>query len=490
MRILLNKYFGIILFICFVSISAKAQETQEDIRNEMEQYIHAAPFKMPIPELPAIPQRIDSITAYGAIGDGETLNTKAIQQAINTCADNGGGKVVIPAGLWLTAPIELKSNIELHLDEGAILLFTKDHTLFPLITTGGHKYAVMSPIYGYKLHDIAITGSGIINGSGDSWRPLKKSKATDGQWKNVQKSGGVVSSDGTMWWPSDNAMNGEDYLKKLKKKGKKATADDYLPARDYLRPYMVLLTDCNKVLIDGPTFMNSPKFGFVPLYCTNLVVRNLKINNEWYAQNGDGMDISNCKDVVIYKCTVNAGDDGICMKSARSSSDTSDKASLQNIVIADCKVYHAHGGFVIGSNTDGGMENISVKNCSYINTDVGIRVKSDRTKGGLVHKIFIDGIYMNNIQNDAIAFDSYYEQKNPNRNPMPVTRTTPLFQDFYFSHIYCASAGKAISITGLPESPVNHIYFNNVNIHADKGNSSVDATNIIFNQVKVNGEPL
>jgi polygalacturonase len=490
MKILLSKNHWII-FICFISLNAKAQETQENIRNEIKQYINAAPFKMPAPELPAIPQRTDSITTYGAIGDGETLNTKAIQQTINTCADNGGGKVVIPAGLWLTAPIELKSNIELHLDEGAILLFTKDHTQFPIITTpGGHKYFVMSPIYGYKLHDIAITGSGIINGSGDSWRPLKKSKATDAQWKNLQKSGGVVSSDGSMWWPSEEAMNGEDYLKKLKKKDKEVTADDYLPARDYLRPYMVLLNGCKKILINGPTFMNSPKFGFVPQNCTNLVVRNLKINNEWYAQNGDGMDIINCKNVLIYKCTVNAGDDGICMKSSRSSSDTSGNASLQNIVIADCKVYHAHGGFVIGSNTDGGMENISVKNCSYINTDVGIRIKSDRTRGGLVHHIFIDGIYMNNIQDNAIVFDSYYEQKNPERKQLPVTPTTPRFQDFYFNNIYCASAGKAISITGLPESPVDHIYFNNVNIHADKGNTSVDATNIIFNQVKVNGMEL
>lgn len=471
---------------CFAGITLHAQQ---NIHNEMAQYIKDAPFTMNVPELPRIPAYTDSITAHGAVGDGETLNTKAIQQTIDNCADKGGGTVIIPSGLWLMAPIELKSNIDLHLAEGAVLLFTKDHSQFPLIGKGS-SYSVMSPVYGYKLHDVAITGSGIINGNGESWRPVKKVKTTDAQWKALVKSGGAVSSDGTMWWPSEDAMNGEDYLKKLKKKGKSITADDYLPARDFMRPYMVLLVGCKRVLIDGPTFMNSPKFGFVPKGCTDLVVRDLKINNEWWAQNGDGMDIGDCKNVLVYKCTVNAGDDGICMKSNASGVKDSGEATLKNIVIADCKVYHAHGGFVIGSGETGGMENISVHNCSFINTDAGIRVKSGRDRGGLVHNIYINGVYMNNIAEDAIVFDSYYEQKNPERKQMPVTRTTPRFQDFYISNVFCASAGKAITITGLPESPVNHIYFSNMNIHADKGYSSVDAADIIFKQVKVNGVAL
>lgn len=481
----LRKYcWGIIG--CFMASHLHAQQ---NIHDEVERYVHAAPFSMSAPELPNIPENADTITRFGAVGDGETLNTKAIQQAIDHCSAKGGGTVIVPPGIWLTAPVELKSNINLHLDEGAVLLFTKDHSQFPL-TGKGSSYSVMSPVSGYKLHDIAITGSGIINGNGESWRPVKKVKTTDAQWKALVKSGGVVSSDGTMWWPSAAAMNGEDYLKGLKKKGKNITAGDYLPARDFMRPYMVLLTDCRRVLIDGPTFMNSPKFGFVPKSCTDLVVRDLKINNEWYAQNGDGMDIGDCRNVLVYKCIVNAGDDGICMKSNTSKSDTSGDATLKNILIADCKVYHAHGGFVIGSGETGGMENISVSNCSFINTDAGIRVKSGRDRGGLVHNIYINGIYMNNIAEDAIVFDSYYEQKNPERRQMPVTPTTPRFQDFYISNIFCASAGKAITLTGLPESPVNHIYFSNMNIQATKGYSSVDAADIIFRQVNVNGVAL
>lgn len=485
MNIKLQKCYWITICCLMTSIT----NAQQNIQDEITQFIHKAPFEMPVPQLPKIPVYTDTITSYGAVCDGETLNTQAIQQAIDHCAANGGGEVIVPAGLWLTGPVELKSNINFHLSEGAVLLYTKDHTQFPL-TGKGSSYSVMSPIFGYKLHDIAITGTGIINGNGDSWRPVKKVKTTDAQWKALVKSGGVISSDGSMWWPSQAAMNGEDYLKKLKKKGKTVTADDYIAARDYLRPYMVLLTDCKRVLIDGPTFMNSPKFGFVPKNCTDLVVRDVKINNEWYAQNGDGMDIGDCKNVLIYKCTVNAGDDGICMKSNASKSDTSGEATLKNVVIADCKVYHAHGGFVIGSGETGGMENINVRNCSFINTDSGIRVKSGRDRGGLVHQIFIDGIYMNNIQDDALVFDSYYEQKDPERKQMPVTATTPRFQDFHISNVFCASAGKAITIKGLPESPVNHIYFSNINIRADKGYSAVDATGLIFRNVKINGTTL
>lgn len=485
MHLSVSKYNWIII-LTFMVLGARAQN---HIQTEIENYVQGAPFKMAVPELPRIPNFKDSITAHGAIGDGSFLNTTAIQKTIDLCAAKGGGKVIIPAGIWLTAPIELKSNINLHLREGAILLFIRDHTKFPLIGKPGN-FSVQSPVYGQKLHDIAITGTGIINGNGDSWRPLKKVKTTAAQWKSLIKEGGVVSSDGAMWWPSKEAMNGESYLKEVKRKGKLASKADYLPARDFLRPYMVLLSDCQRVLIDGPTFMNAPKFALVPKRCTDLVIRDVKINNEWYAQNGDGMDISDSKRVVVYKCTVTAGDDGICMKSNFSQKDSGKGATLKNIIIADSKVYHGHGGFVIGSNEGGGMENIYVKNCSFIGTDAGIRVKSGRDRGGLVHHIFIDSVFMNDIQGPAIVFNSYYEQNKGARVVAPVTRTTPRFEYFYISHVYCASAKESISLTGLPESPVNHIYFDHINIRANKAYEAVDTANISFHEVKINGVTL
>ena len=477
-------------FLCFIfpCIMALGARAQSHIPAEIAKYVQRAPFKMEAPALPVIPAYSDSITAHGANGNGSFLNTQAIQNTIDQCAARGGGVVIVPAGIWLTAPIELKSNINLHLREGAVLLFTKDHTKFPLIGKSG-SYSVMSPIYGKGLHDIAITGTGIINGNGDSWRPVKKGKTTLAQWKGLIKKGGAVSSDGMMWWPSKEAMNGEAYLKQARHNGKLFSKADFLPARDFLRPYMVLLSDCQRVLIDGPTFMNAPKFALVPKRCTDLVIRDVKVNNEWYAQNGDGIDIGDSKRVVLYKCTVTAGDDGICMKSNFSEKDSG--ATLKNVIIADSKVYHGHGGFVIGSNEGGGMENIYVNNCSFMGTDAGIRVKSGRDRGGLVHHIYIDSIFMDNIQGPAIVFNSYYEQKKKeNSAPVPMTSTTPRFEYFYISHVYCTSAEQSISLTGLPESPVNHIYFDHINIQADKGYEAVDTSNIHFEDVKINGKEL
>ena len=461
---------------------------QTGLQREVKAYVSRAPFSMAAPRLPAIPARVKNITQFGAVGDGHFLNTEAISRTIQACAQAGGGTVEVPPGLWLTGPIELKSNINLHLDSGAVVLFSRDHSLYPVMTSSpsSHTFFVMSPVYGYKLHDVAITGRGIMNGSGDSWRPVKKEKMTPGQWSDLVKSGGVVGASGQMWWPSAEAMRGEDYLKSLHVAADKRTPADYLPARDYLRPYMIYLVSCSRVLLNGPTFMNSPKFALYPKYCRDLVVREIRINNEWYAQNGDGIDLANCTGALVYKCTVNAGDDGICMKSSRPSSDHTDTACEKNILIADCIVYHAHGGFVIGSNTDGGMENIAVENCDFIHTDVGIRVKSGRGRGGLVHRVYASGIYMTGIQREAVLFNTYYEQKRPSEEKRPVTPTTPRFRDFYLDSIYCQGAGSAISLTGLPEMPLSGIHFSAVNITARSGVSARDTASITFHHVKIN----
>lgn len=476
-------FFAIVGWVTFVS-------AQQKIEQEVRHYVSEAPFKMEAPALPDIPDHQVSIADFGAVGNGHVLNTAAINKAIVQCAAEGGGTVVVPNGLWLTGPIEMKSNINLHLDQGAILLFTADHTQYPFITTSpsSHSYFVMSPIYGYDLHDIAITGNGIINGSGDSWRPIKKGKTTASQWKKLLKSGGALSDDGKMWWPTKQAMEGESYLRKLKKSHTEMTAENLLPARDFLRPRLVSVMKCNRVLIDGVTLMNPPQFTLNPKDCSNVIIRDVKVNNEWYAQNSDGIDLSNCVNAIIYKCTVNAGDDGICMKSSGGGSDKTDVATLRNVIIADDIVYHAHGGFVIGSGESGGMENIYVHNCNYINTDVGIRIKSARDRGGLVHHIYISNIYMVNIADEAISFNTYYENKEGSPSPQPITATTPRFENFYMDSIFCDGAGAAISLTGLPEMPLKNLYFNQVNITADKGFSAIDTTNIVMKNVIINGE--
>jgi polygalacturonase len=445
----------------------------------MDWYVSNAPFKMPALTEPVIPAKTFNITDYGAIGDGQTLNTAAIEKTIAACVSAGGGTVLIPAGLWLTGPIELKSNINLHADRGALVLFSTDHNLYPMLDGG----KVMSPIMGSKLTNVAITGEGVFDGGGDTWRPLKKTKAAPTLWNDLVKSGGAVSKDGSMYWPSQAGMDGEDYLKKLKK-NKNATAADYLPARDFLRPVMVSIQNIKNVMIDGPTFKNSPQFVLNPKFCTNMIIRNVTINNEYYAQNGDGIDLSACKNAIVYHCTVNAGDDGICMKS--SGNKDPNTAGLENVVIADNIVYHAHGGFVIGSNTDGGMNNVYVTNCDFVNTDIGIRVKSNRGRGGLVKNIFIDHIYMHDILNEAILLSTYYEDSAADHTAnLPADDLTPRFQDFHISDIYCNSAKIAISIIGLPEMPVSRIYFNNMVISAKQAAKFTEADQIELKNVKI-----
>jgi len=215
---------------------------------------------------------------------------------------------------------------------------------------------------------------------------------------------------------------------------------------------------------------------------------HVNIFNEWWAQNGDGIDISRCKNVLIYNCTVSAGDDGICMKSSGSKNDD-EHANLENVVIAKCVVYHAHGGFVIGSNTDGGMQNIFVTDCDFIGTDVGVRVKSNAGRGGLVKNIFIKNIFMKDIVHEAISFNTYYEDmpagKIKSNASNVIKDKTPNFTEFYFDSIYCNGAQTAISLTGLPEMPVNKIYFKNLVISSDKGFQATDAADIYLDKVKI-----
>jgi polygalacturonase len=426
-------------------------------------YIKHAPFPMQEPERPSIPNRSCSLSDYGAVGDGQTLNTVSFEKAIAACAMAGGGRIIVPAGAWLTGPIRLRSNIDLHLERGAMILFSRDHAQYRTGSNEGQP-ATLPPISGRDLENISITGEGILDGGGDSWRPVKKEKATAAQWKNLLGSGGVLNKEQTIWWPSSEAMEGKEN-----------------------RPVLMQLNHCRRILLEGITLRNSPKFVFYPNSCTDLTMDHVTIFNEWWAQNGDGIDISACRNVMVYRCTVSAGDDGICMKSGGTAQDG--QAALQNVIIAGCTVYHGHGGFVIGSNTDGGMRRIFVSDCNFIGTDVGLRFKSNMGRGGLVDSIFIQDIFMQDIVNEAVLFDTYYEDMPAGAVKVPnkarPTDKTPEFRDFYISRIYCNGARTAISITGLPQMPVHKIWFDTITISAGKGLVATQAGEIDLHQVKL-----
>ncbi len=495
-RILNPKNLSIILAALFVVVLAQAQDVRQ-IEQEIEKHCANLPFTMPKIGVPSFPDHRVSIVEHGAVADGLTMNTKAFADAIQGCANAGGGTVVVPPGTWLTGPIKLESNINLHLERGALIQFSKRLEDFPLIAGldgKSKRFVITPPLHAFRARNIAITGYGVIDGAGDAWRYVKKGKLTDQQWKELVASGGVLSPDGKEWWPSKEAMEGEDYLKQLEKSGKQPTKEDYAHVRQFIRPDLASLVQCEGILLDGVTFQNSPKFHVRPIQSENVIIRNIKVMCPWYAQNGDGIDPTSCRNVIIYNTTVDVGDDGLCLKPGTIASSQKPGPSCENIVIVDCVVYHAHGGFVIGSESYGGVNNISVRNCVFIGTDIGLRFKSYRGNGGLVKNVFIDGIQMRDIANEAILFDMYYAGKSPDvesqkgigeRKAEPVTDRTPRFQDFSISNVVCNGAKAAMVIDALPEMPTRNIALTNVAIAADRGVTLADAEGISFTNCRL-----
>jgi DNA sulfur modification protein DndE len=220
----------------------------------------------------------------------------------------------------------------------------------------------------------------------------------------------------------------------------------------------------------------------------------VKVFAPWYGQNTDGIDPASCRNVIIYNSTVDVGDDGICLKPGSIASSQKPGPSCENIVIVDCVVYHAHGGFVIGSESFGGVNNVSVRNCVFVGTDVGVRFKSLRGKGGLVENVFIDGIQMREIASEAVLFDMSYGGGSPEveatkdrgaKHEEQVNDLTPRFQDISFKNIVCNGAGRAVLIAGLPEMPIKGISFENVSVNATKGLLFTDVDGIRLDSCRV-----
>lgn len=452
----------------------------------------------PVVKAPVFKKDTSSIVRAGAVGDGNTLNTKAIQNSIDALHKKGGGVVLVPAGLWLTGPVVLKSNINLHLAAGSTLLFTDDFDQYPLLETnweGLQQMRNQSPISATGASNIAITGKGIVDGNGDAWRMVKKDKLTGSQWKRLLERGGILSEDGKTWYPSQKSLDGS----KLSNPGVLSPEKDaafFNSIKDFLRPNMVLLTECKRVLLEGVIFQNSPAWCLHPLMCEDLTVRGVTVKNPWYAQNGDGIDVESCKNVLIEKSVFDVGDDALCMKSGRDAEGRKRGMPTESVIIRDCIVYASHGGFVIGSEMSGGVRNVYVNNCTFIGSDIGLRFKTTRGRGGVVENIFIRDIYMKDIPGEAILFDMYYAAKDPiplagEKRELPkvefktVDETTPVFRNFHISNVYCNGAEKGVFIRGLPEKHISGIVMENMVIRAHKGIDIQEASDIRFKNVKL-----
>lgn len=451
--------------LCCLSLGA--QQT-----NPYKSFTDNLPFSMPEVKAPIFPQKTVSVSDYGAKGDGITLCTEAFNTAITRLSSEGGGRLVVPQGVWLTGPIQLKSNVNLHLEKGAVVLFSGDINLYPVIETtyeGELRKHCVSPISGVNLHDVAITGQGVIDGNGICWRPLKKEKVTESQWRKITSTGGVFPR-ATMWYPSEEHAQ--------------------------MRPVLLYLEGCDNVLLKGVTFQNSPNWCLHPLLCENLIVDGVMVRNPAYAQNGDAIDVESCRNVLIVNSSFDAGDDGICLKSGRDEEGRRRARPTENVVVDGCTVFNGHGGFVVGSEMSGGVRNVFVDHCQFLGTDAGLRFKSCRGRGGVVENIFIRNISMADILGDAIIFNMFYggksviEQRESgevinNVTAAPVDEGTPVFRNIDIRNVTCRGAHQALFFNGLPEMPIRDITLTDISILAEEQGGFFNCENVIQHNVSV-----
>jgi polygalacturonase len=485
---LLKSTFTLVTATFFAACAVSQPVTQTTRQSDLYAGIE---FKMPRVQEPVIPANSVSIADFGAKSGGQELCTQAFSDAINAVSKNGGGKVIIPRGTWLTGPITLKSNIELYTESGALVVFSADKSLYPLVETnfeGFNTFRCMSPINGRNLKNIALTGSGIFDGSGDAWRAVKKEKLTEGQWKKLVASGGVVSENGKTWYPSQQFRDGEKQAEMNVPRNLKTKAE-FEKIRDFLRPVMVSLISCKKVLIDGPTFQNSPAWCLHPLMCEDFTLRNTAVRNPWYSQNGDGIDIESCKNSIIHDCSFDVGDDAICIKSGKDKEGRERKMPNENLIVKNCIVFHGHGGVTVGSEMSSGVKNLHVSNCTFIGTDVGLRFKSNRGRGGVVENIYISNVEMMNIPTQAISFNLYYSGRSASEDLdsgvdatvsklLPVTEETPQFKNIFIRNVNCKGAMLGIQLQGLPEMNLENVQLENIKMEADYGITCSDATGV------------
>lgn len=479
-------------------VAREISEKHIGLEKYLEQTDFEGKYRFELPEIyePHFRRDTLNILAFGAKADGITLNSKSINDAITACNSKGGGVVMVPQGLWLTGPIVLKSNVNLYLAPNAILQFTTDFDQYPLVETtyeGLRAMRCQAPVSALGAENIAITGSGILDGGGDAWRIVKKDKLTETQWTKLLASGGIEGEDKKTWYPSEKSFKGSHTkLAGVIAPGK--TAADYDSIKDFLRPNMISITSCKYVLLEGVTFQNSPAWCIHPLLTEHFTLRNVYAKNPWYAQNGDGLDLESCRYARIEGCTFDVGDDGICIKSGRDEQGRKRGVATEDVIVNNCTVYHAHGGFVIGSEMSGGACNLFVSNCSFLGTDIGLRFKTTRGRGGIVEKIYVNNINMKDIPAEAILFDMYYMAKDPvplsgekREAPkvqlFPVTDATPQFRDFHISNVVCHGAEKAIFIRGLPEMPISDIYLKDITIKAKAAGDCIAGSNISLTNV-------
>jgi polygalacturonase len=373
---------------------------------------------------PEFPKRDFVITHFGAIDGGATDCTAAIARAIDACAEKGGGRVIIPAGEFLTGAIHLKSNVNLHLETNSVLKFSTDpKDYLPAVFTrfeGTELYNFSPLIFALNRKNVAVTGEGTLDGQADNSNWLA--------WKNTPSRKTLVKM-----------------------------ADDNVPVAQrrfgvngQLRPDFIEFNRCENVLIEGVHIRRSPMWEIHPLLCTNVTVRGVDILS--HGVNNDGCDPESCRDVLIEKCLFDTGDDCIAIKSGRNNDGRRVNVPSQNIIIRDCTMRDGHGGVTIGSEISGGCSNVFVENCEMDSPNLvcTLRLKSNATRGGVLQNIFMRDVNIGVVKDSVLQIDFLYEE-GAKGNFMPVAR------NIVMENLNVAQTPRVLDVRGFAGAEISGV---------------------------------
>ena len=419
----------------------------------------------------SFPNREYNILDFGAVPNSTELASEAINNAIIACNQNGGGVVIVPKGEFLTGPITLKSNVNFHLERGAVVKFsTRQELYFPPVLTrweGIDCYTTRPMIYAYGETNIAITGYGTIDGQGsnDNWWP----------WNGNPKFG---------WKPGiPSQKSGSRDRLQMYSEGAVPVAERIFSLEDGLRPQLINFYSCNLVLIEGVRLQNSPFWVIHPVFCKNLIVRGVHIKS--LGPNGDGCDPESCYNVLIDDCYFDTGDDCIAIKSGRNVDGRKWNIPSENIVIKNCTMKNGHGGVVVGSEISGGFKNLFVENCTMDSPELErvIRVKTNSCRGGVIDGIYVRNIKVGQCKEAVLKINLDYQHDEICNRDFP-----PSVKNVFLDNVQCDRSRYGILIIGLSDTlNINNIQlsncrFNNVERKYDiKGASNVRFLNLFIN---------
>ena len=414
--------------------------------------------------VPTFAARDFDVTKYGAVGDGKASCTDAIRQAIDACAAAGGGRVVVPDGRFLTGAVRLKSNVNLYLTPKATLAFSADHREYPIVFTRWEGVELMnfSPfIYAFEVQNVAVTGSGTLDGQADAEH-----------WWNWR----LASTGNT---GRDRAARNR--LIEMQSKGVPVAERVFGPA-DYLRPNFIQPYRSRNILIEGVTVVNSPMWEIHPVLCESVTVRNVTIRS--HGPNNDGCDPESCRNVVIEGCTFDTGDDCIALKSGRNDDGRRLNVPIENVVIRNCTMKDGHGGVVIGSEISGGARNVFAEKCAMDSPqlDRALRIKTNAVRGGVIDGIYMRNITVGEVAEAVVTINFFYEEGEAGKY-MPVVRNVDV------RNVTSRKSQHALLLRGFKNAPISGVRIQDcVFDGVEKDDVLENVKGVELKNVKVNGK--